>query len=70
MSATKQEMLDAVNDAIQARLTGGAVHSYSIGGRNLQYITIKELMDLRANLQAGLAGEQGTRNYAGFKRPI
>ncbi len=69
MAATKQEMLDAVNDAIYARLNGGAVDSYSIGGRNLQYISLKDLMDMRAGLQAEVSSEQGTRNYAGFKDP-
>jgi len=67
--ATKQEMLTAVNDAIQARLTGGAVASYSIGGRNLQYISLKELMDLRDKLKREVSSESKTRNYASFKRP-
>ena len=67
--ATKQEMLTAVNDAISARLSGGAVSSYSIGGRNLQYISLKELMDLRGVLQRELSDEKGTRNYASFVKP-
>ena len=67
-------MLTAVNDAINARLSGGAVASYSIGGRNLQYISLqyislKELMDLCAQLQQEIADELGTRNYASFVRP-
>lgn len=67
--ATKQEMLENVEAAINARLTGGAVASYSIGGRNLQYISMRELMDLRDKLKAEVSAEEGSRNYAGFKRP-
>ena len=44
MSApSKQEMLDNVENAINARMTGGAVQSYSIGGKNLQYMLLSEL---------------------------
>lgn len=67
--ATKQEMLTSVENAIDARLTGGAVASYSIGGRNLQYIPLDKLMDLRDKLKSEIGAESGTRNFAGFKRP-
>ena len=68
--ATNQEMLDAVNNAIHQKMTGGAVQSYSISGRNIQYYSLKELIDLRHELQISLTAEQGgARNYAGFKRP-
>jgi len=63
-------MLNAVNQAISARLNGGAVNSYSIGGRELQYISLKELLDLRSQLQKEIgATKTGTRTYAQFKRP-
>jgi len=39
-SPSKQEMLENVENAINARITGGAVQSYSIGGRNLQYVPL------------------------------
>ena len=67
--ASKQEMLTAVNDAIQVRLTGGAVASYGIGGRNLQYISLRELTDLRDKLQREISDTKGSRNYASFVRP-
>lgn len=67
---TTQEMLDAVKTAIKSILDGGAVASYSIGGRNLQHYSLRELMDLQKELQAGLAAEKGKRRtYVQFERP-
>ncbi len=68
--ATTQEMLDNVNDAINARLTGGAVSSYEIDGRNLKYIPIDDLLKLRTTLQNEVGLAKGSKNYASFKRPI
>jgi len=74
MSApTKQEMLDNVEAAINARMTGGAVQSYSIGGRNLQYITLTELIKLRDSLRQEIASSGGSSSrtsYARFDNPI
>jgi hypothetical protein len=69
--ATKQEMLDAVESAIYARLTGGAVDSYSINGRNIQYMPIQELNTLRDTLQKEIAASRsgGSRTYVAFKDP-
>lgn len=69
MAAT-QEMLDAVNNAINARLTGGAVASYSVNGRDIQYISLRELRELKNELQAQLAGEKGSaRTFVSFRNP-
>jgi hypothetical protein len=69
MSApTKQEMLDNVENAINARMTGGAVQSYSIGGRNLQYISLDELLKLRDQLRKEIAAG-GATTYAKFDKP-
>jgi hypothetical protein len=63
-------MLDQVNTAISARLSGGAVASYSINGRNIQYMPMPELMALKKDLQKQLAAESGgSRNFAKFVRP-
>ena len=62
-------MLINVENAINARMTGGAVQSYSIGGRNLQYIPLPELMRLRDQLRREIAGYGETTTYAGFKGP-
>lgn len=71
MSApTKQEMLENVETAINARMTGGAVQSYSIGGRNLQYITLAELIKLRDTLRQEIAASSSRTSYAKFENPV
>lgn len=67
--ATKQEMLDNVENAINARVNGGAVQAYSIGGRNIQYIPLPDLMKLRDQLRREIAGSGGATTYAGFGSP-
>ena len=71
MSApTKQEMLDNLETAINARMLGGAVQSYSINGRNIQYMTLTELRQMRADLMKEISARSGnSRNYATFTRP-
>ena len=68
--ATKKEMLENVENAINARMTGGAVQSYSIGGRNLQYITLSELMKLRDQLKQEVASGTSRTTYAKFDRAV
>lgn len=68
--ATKQEMLDNVEAAINARMTGGAVQSYSIGGRSLQYISLSELIKLRDQLRKEIAGTRTTTTYVAFENPV
>lgn len=68
--ATKQEMLENVENAINARMTGGAVQFYSIGGRNLQYITLSELMKLRDQLKQEVASGTSRTSYARFDNPV
>lgn len=71
MSApTKQEMLDNVENAINARMIGGAVQSYSIGGRNLQYISLNELIQLRDRLRQEVVVGNPRTTYAEFTKPI
>lgn len=67
---TNQEMLDNLNTAINARLSGGAVQSYSHNGRNIQSFSLGDLMNLRKQLQAAVASERGDcTSYASFVRP-
>ena len=67
---TTSDMLDQVNAAISARLSGGAVASYSINGRNIQYMPIPELLALKKDLQKQLSAEKGgSRNFAKFVKP-
>jgi hypothetical protein len=67
---TASALIDLIDKAIATRLRGGAVQSYSIGGRNLQYMTLSELRNLRADLGKQIAAEKGGgRNYAKFVNP-
>jgi len=69
-AATDSEMLVKINEAITTRLNGGAVQSYSINGRNLQYVTLQELWQLRRDLEVAISGKAGgARNYASFVNP-
>lgn len=67
---TTAELIVLIDKAIGARLKGGAVQSYSIGGRNLQYMTLSELRSLRADLNKEIAAQNGGgRTYAKFVNP-
>jgi hypothetical protein len=72
MATDALALLDAVNAAIAARLSGRPVDSYSINGRNLAFTRLSELYQLRRDLQREVAAgrtDAGTRNYASFGRP-
>lgn len=65
---TTQEMLDNVNTAINAILTGGGVQSYSINGRSLTRYSLSELQKLKIDLQKQLGAETNIgRSYAQFE---
>ena len=67
---TTSELIELIDKAIATRLRGGGVQSYSIGGSNLQYMTIAELRNLRADLGKQIAAQNGGgRNYAKFVNP-
>lgn len=67
---TTSELIELIDKAIATRLRSGAVQSYSIGGRNLQYMTLSELRNLRADLSKQIAAQNGGgRNYAKFVSP-
>lgn len=71
MSApTKQTILDNVEIAINAIMTGGVVQSYNIAGRNVQKYSLTELTNLRTQLRKEINAESsiGSTNYAGFDR--
>lgn len=64
---TAVELIVLVDRAIKQRLAGGAVQAYSIGGRNIQYMTLKELREMRAELQQQIASATGGgRNFAKY----
>jgi hypothetical protein len=64
---TVEELLTTLRTAINARLAGGMIQSYSINGRNIQYLPLAELLALEKSLvlRAGLS-QGGARNYVGF----
>ena len=72
MAVSVQTMLDNVEAAINARLVGGAVQSYTIGGRNIQYCSLKELYDIRDLLREELKAStpKASVNYGSFNNPI
>ena len=63
-------MLAAVETAITNRLSGGAVESYGIDGRNLKYCALDELYRLRIKLKAESTASLGPHvNYIDFQGP-
>ena len=69
LSTTPEDMLAAVNQAIAANLAGGAVQSYSIGGRNIQKATLAELWKMRDDLTRLIGAQKGGgRTYTKFTR--
>lgn len=74
MTVAAQTLLDKVETAIEAILDGGAVQSYSIGGRNLQRMTLPDLRSLRNELKKEVAAANTdtthTTNFARFNRPV
>jgi hypothetical protein len=50
--AWTQSDLDAIDSAIQALITGGAVQSYTIGDRQLNHYSLFQLVALRKDVAA------------------
>lgn len=65
--AWTQTDLDNVEAAIRARLTGGAVSRYSIEGRSLEYIPLKELYELRNRILREINASTTARTKAGLR---
>ena len=67
---TTEELIELIDKALATRLRGGAVQAYTIGGRNLQYMSPEQLSKLRSDLVKQLAAQKGGgRNYAKFVDP-
>ncbi len=70
LATDNASLLAAVNQAIAARLNGGAVQSYTIAGRNLQYYSLNDLWELRRKLERLISAKAGEgRNFAKFVNP-
>ena len=71
VEVTPQALLSIVNQAIYAKLSNGAVQSYSISGRNIQYMSLAELEKMRERYIAEIqASKSSGRTYARFRNPI
>lgn len=68
-AATASELLDQVNSAISAILNGGAIQSYMIGGRNVMYMSLDQLMRLRDQLRKEVNCSSKNRTYGTFAEP-
>lgn len=62
--SNSRKMLEAVDAAIQARLSGGAVDSYTIKGRDASRTPIPDLIRLRDLLKAEVAREDQAAKVA------
>jgi hypothetical protein len=72
LTVAAQTLLDNVEAAINSILTGGAVKSYSLNGRQLERMPMKDLTDLRDRLIRQIAAETsspGTVNLVEFSDP-
>jgi len=69
MATSAQTIIDAIDDAIAARLTNGAVKAYSVDGLHLETYSLQELRELRAFYEARKNAGKDTQNLAGFRRP-
>jgi hypothetical protein len=59
-----QQDLDAVQAAIRALISGGAVRRYTIGGRQLEKFSLEELMARESRLKAIVAREKAAEKIA------
>ena len=53
--------LTAVETAIRARISGGAVESYSVQGRQLRYMSLEDLRKLRTEMKRELNADFADR---------
>lgn len=66
---TSEALFQKVNAAISALLNSGAIHSYMIGGRNIVYMTLADLTNLRDKLKREVNATKDTRSFAQFGNP-
>jgi len=68
MAATTQQIIDALNDAILAKIQGNVVQSYTVNGKDIKYMSLKDLREFRKELMAEIAqaNGEGNVNYADF----
>ena len=65
--ATAQQIIDAIDDAILARMTNCAAKTYSVDGIHMETYSLQELRDLRQFYQGRANAGKDTQNLAGFR---
>lgn len=60
--AWTQSDLDAIDNAIKAKITGGAISAYSIAGRSIQHSKLEDLIALRAQV-AQIISEEASCSF-------
>jgi len=69
-----QTDLDAINAALTAIASGGAVQNYEINGRSVRHYSVTELLELQKYFQNVVSAATpesggGGRTFASFGRP-
>mgnify|MGYP000277105359 CR=1 FL=1 len=70
MTTTAQAMLDAVQAAILAKMTGGAVQEYDVGGQSIKYMSLKDLESYETKLLRRVAATKDRTSFSTFQKPI
>jgi hypothetical protein len=66
---TDEELVEILKTAIETRLAGGAVRSYTISGRNIQYEGLDVLEKLLDKYEKRVAAKRSKTTYARFDNP-
>ena len=70
MATAIDTRIQAIDDAIDSIITGGAVREYEINGRSDARYKLSELIELRKDLlKQKAAAVGGVRNYTDFDSP-
>lgn len=59
--STAQSIVDAIDAAILAMMSGGGAQSLSVGGRSVTFYSLQGLQDLRQTYAALAARERGNK---------
>ena len=66
---TDEELIEILKTAIKTRSEGGAVRSYTISGRNIQYEGLDVLENLLDKYVKKVAAKKSNTTYARFDNP-
>ena len=66
---TNEELVEILKTAIKTKLERGAVRSYTISGRNIQYEELDVLEKLLDKYEKRVAAKKSNTTYARFDNP-